>query len=145
MDPDVDFAEIWAPFDILLMGRRTYEFAREGFERFGTQGTKIVVVSRTLRAEDHPKVKIISELTPESIASLRSEAQKDVWLFGGGELFRSLLSIGAVDRIEVSIVAILLGAGVPFLPSCLQRTGLRLVEQTTARGKGSSRQRGAKQ
>ena len=27
MDPDVDFVEIWAQFDTLLMGRRTYEAA----------------------------------------------------------------------------------------------------------------------
>lgn len=28
-DPEVDFAAIWAQFDTLLMGRRTYEAAKE--------------------------------------------------------------------------------------------------------------------
>ena len=128
MDPDVDFAEVWSHFDILLMGRRTYEVARAGFDQFGTQGKKIVVVSRTLRTEDHSKNEIISEITPEWIASLRAEAKKDIWLFGGGELFRALLSIGAVDRIEVTVIPILLGRGLPLLPSCAQQTSLRLVE-----------------
>ena len=87
MDPEVNFVEIWSRFDILLMGRRTYETAREGFEKFGTQGNKIAVVSRTLRAEDHPGLKILSELGPESVADLRGEAKKDIWLFGGGSCF----------------------------------------------------------
>lgn len=29
MDPEVDFAAIWAQFDTGLMGRRTYEAARK--------------------------------------------------------------------------------------------------------------------
>ncbi len=29
LDPEVDFAAIWAQFDTLLMGRRTYEVARK--------------------------------------------------------------------------------------------------------------------
>jgi dihydrofolate reductase len=28
MDPDMDFTELWSRFDILLMGRKTYEMTR---------------------------------------------------------------------------------------------------------------------
>jgi dihydrofolate reductase len=128
MDPEVDFADIWSRFDILLMGRRTYEFAREGFEKFGTEGSRIVVVSRTLRSEEHPGLLVISELGPASIAGLRAEARKDIWLFGGGELFRSLLGIGEVDRVEVSVIPVLLGRGIRLLPDCIEQTHLKLVE-----------------
>jgi dihydrofolate reductase len=116
MDPDMDFAELWSRFDILLMGRKTYEMARTGFERFGTQGSEIVVVSRTLRREDAPNVTIISQLTLDAVASLRVQAKKDIWLFGGGELFRSLLTIGAVDSVEAAVIPVLLGDGLPLLP-----------------------------
>jgi len=108
MDPDVDFAQLWSRFDILLMGRKTYEMARTGFEQFGTQGLEIVVASRTLRREDAPKVTIISELTLDAITSLRVRAKKDIWLFGGGELFRSILNIGAVDSVEATVIPVLL-------------------------------------
>jgi dihydrofolate reductase len=87
MDPDMDFAELWSRFDILLMGRKTYEMARTGFERFGTQGSEIVVVSRTLRREDAPNVTIISQLTLDAVASLRVQAKKDIWLFGAVNSF----------------------------------------------------------
>jgi dihydrofolate reductase len=127
-DPDMDFAELWSRFDILFMGRKTYEMARTGFERFGTPGSEIVVASRTLRREDAPNVTIISELTLDAIASLRLQAKKDIWLFGGGELFRSLLTIGAVDSVEAAVIPVLLGDGLPLLPSYAQRVDLKLVE-----------------
>ena len=128
MDPDMDFAELWSRFDILLMGRKTYEMARTGFEQFGTQGSEIVVASRTLRREDAPNVTIISELTLDAVASLRVQAKKDIWLFGGGELFRSLLTMGAVDSVEATVIPVLLGDGLPLLPSYAQRVDLKLVE-----------------
>jgi dihydrofolate reductase len=127
-DPDMDFAELWSRFDILFVGRKTYEMARTGFERFGTQASEIVVASRTLRREDAPNVTIISELTLDAIASLRVEAKKDIWLFGGGELFRSLLTMGAVDSVEATVIPVLLGDGLPLLPSYAQRVDLKLVE-----------------
>jgi dihydrofolate reductase len=128
IDPDVDFAELWSRFDILLMGRKTYEMARTGLEKFGTQGSRIVVASRSLRRENAPNVTIISELTLDAIAGLRVQAKKDIWLFGGGELFRSLLSMGAVDSIEAAVIPVLLGGGLPLLPSYTQRVTLKLVE-----------------
>ncbi|MCY4584162.1 MAG: dihydrofolate reductase family protein, partial [Chloroflexi bacterium] len=35
---------------------------------------------------------------------LRKESGKDIWLFGGGSLFRSLAQEGLVDTVEVAIV-----------------------------------------
>jgi dihydrofolate reductase len=129
-DPDIDFAALFAEFDTLLMGRRTFETAGGGFP-----GMKVVVVSRTLRAEDHPEVTIVAERVPEAIAALRAHEGKDIWLFGGGELFRSLLEIGEVDTVEPAIVPILLGGGQPFLPAPAVRrrltlTGSRLYEKS---------------
>src|SRR6202011_2177330 len=95
-DPEVNFAEIWAQFDTLLMGRGTYEYAIAKRGKAGLQGVKTIVVSRTLRHADHPEVTIISELNRDWIEALRAQGGKDIWLFGGGELFRSLLGLGEV-------------------------------------------------
>ena len=48
-------------------------------------------------------------------------------LFGGGELFRSLLAAGLVDRVEVGIIPVLLGGGIPRLPSPADRATLKLL------------------
>jgi dihydrofolate reductase len=51
------------------------------------------------------------------VASLRAEpGDGDIWLFGGGVLFGDLLAAGQVDAVEVTIVPVLLGEGVPLLP-----------------------------
>ena len=52
----------------------------------------------------------------EILAALKSRPGKDIWLFGGGHLFRSLAEWGLVDTVEVAVVPILLGAGVPLAP-----------------------------
>ncbi len=50
------------------------------------------------------------------MAALKAKPGRDIWLYGGGALFRSLLDAGLVDTVEVAVVPVLLGAGVPLLP-----------------------------
>jgi dihydrofolate reductase len=61
------------------------------------------------------------------IAALRAKPGKDIWLFGGGSLFRSLLDAKMVDTVEVAIIPVLLGSGIPLLPSIPKRTRLKLI------------------
>ena len=98
-DPDIDFQAIFDQFDTLLMGRRTYEMAGAG----GSPGMKTFVFPRSLQPQDHPGVTIVSEHVRETIDELRAQPGKDIWLFGGGELFRSLLDPGYVDTVELAI------------------------------------------
>ena len=50
------------------------------------------------------------------MAVLKAKPGRDIWLFGGGSLFRSLLSARLVDTVEVGAIPILLGEGIPLLP-----------------------------
>jgi dihydrofolate reductase len=101
MDPDVNFAELWAQFDTLLMGRKTYDAAKSRLGESFMQGMKTVVVSRMLRSADHPNLTVLSNLNRDHLQSLRSQSTKDIWLMGGGELFRSMLALHEVDTVEV--------------------------------------------
>jgi dihydrofolate reductase len=127
MDPEVDFAAMFARFDTLLMGRRTFEVAR-AMGHASLPGKKTVVVSRTMRPEEHPGLTILGEAQlAEGVARLRAEPGTDIWLYGGGALFRRLLDLGLVDTVELAMVPVLLGGGVPFLPERQSRTTLRLT------------------
>jgi dihydrofolate reductase len=123
IDPDIDFKEIFSRFDTLLMGRRTYEVAGAGG---GMGEMKSFVFSRTLRQADHPKVTIVSENQDEVLRELREQPGKDIWLFGGGSLFQSLLDARQVDGVGVAVVPILLGGGVPLLPPPARQAKLKL-------------------
>ena len=128
-DPEVNFGELWAQFDTLLMGRRTYDAAIARVGKGAIQGMKTVVVSRTLRPSDHPNVTIISELKGDQMQALRDQSGKDIWLFGGGDLFRVLLEMRQVDTVEVSVMPVLLGNGVALLPPPAQQAKLKLSGQ----------------
>src|SRR6266851_4300600 len=115
MDPDIDFGAAFNEFDTILVGRRTFE----GMASAGNvlmPGMKTFVFSRTLRQRDHPKVTIVAENAEETLATLQANPGKDIWLFGGGLLFRSLTEAGLVDTVEVAIIPILLSSGIPLLP-----------------------------
>jgi dihydrofolate reductase len=68
---------------------------------------------RVTARKDHPDIEILAGPLQEDISRLQSEPGKDIWLFGGGALFRSLCSARLVSTVEVSVIPILLGAGTP--------------------------------
>jgi dihydrofolate reductase len=129
VDADVDFGAIWAEFDTLLMGRKTWDVATERLGKKALMGKRAVIVSRTLSLDDDPEIKVISEMTRERMAEVRAASTKDVWLMGGAALFRSLLELGEVDTVEVSVLPVLLGGGITLLEPPARRTRLRLVSQ----------------
>jgi dihydrofolate reductase len=125
MDPDIDFGALFAQFDTLLMGRKTFEGIPQG-GGVG-DGMKVVVFSRTLRAESQPGVTVVANGLAEFCEELKRQPGKDIWLFGGGELFASLLEAGQVDTVEIAVVPVLLGGGRPLLASPAVRQSLRLT------------------
>jgi len=126
MDPDIDFGALMSAFDAIIMGRKTYDATRQ-YSGAGMPGTQVYVVSRTLRQEDCPGV-VVTDNPSETVAGLKAAKGKDIWLFGGGSLFRSLLALGLVDSVEVAVIPVLLGGGLPLLPPPSDRTKLKLVK-----------------
>ena len=130
MDPDIDFPAMYREFDTLLMGRKTYDvMVAMGEEAGPALGVAWVVVSRTMRAEEYPDVTIVTDPVRTATELKARTSEKDVWLFGGGELFRTLLAAGLVDTVEVAVIPVLLGGGIPLLPTPGPRASLRLTSQ----------------
>lgn len=127
MDPEIDFGALMSSFDTILMGRRTLEATKSQGGGGGMPGMKAVVVSRTLRQEDYPKLTIIGDNLKAQVNKLREEPGKDIWLFGGGLLFQSLIDARLVDTVEVAVIPVLLGGGIPLLPPGGKRANLKLT------------------
>ena len=126
MDPDIDFAAMSARFDTYLIGRKTYDAMRRmGSDGASAHGIENIVFSRTLQPAEHPTITLRTDAVRE-VTELRQRAGKDIALFGGGELFRSLLEAGLVDGIEMALVPVLLGGGIPLLASPAVRARLKL-------------------
>lgn len=135
MDPEIDFGELFSRFDTVLMGRRTFE-AMANTGTSSMTGMEVFVFSRTLRQQDCPGVTVVAENAEATVATLRSSPGKDIWLFGGGSLFRSLAEAGVVDTVETAVVPILLGGGIPILETPAPRVPLTLTGQKVYRASG---------
>jgi len=120
MDPEIDFGALFTQFDTLVMGRKTYEVMQAhdgGLDEAGVYGKKTVVFSRTLIPAEHPRVDVVAEDPAGVVARLKAQPGTDIWLLGGGNLFRQLLDAGAVDSVEIAILPVLLGSGIPLIPA----------------------------
>jgi len=134
-DPAIDFTAIWAAYDTLVMGRKTYETSLAGGGGFG-KGVEVVVYSTTLDPAAHKKVTVVKTDPVAHVRELKAKPGKDIWLFGGGALFRSLLAAGVVDTVETAVCPILLGGGIPLLPAPAAQAKLSLTRQHVYQASG---------
>jgi dihydrofolate reductase len=72
LDPAINFAAMFAEYDTLLMGRKTYEFASEEGKSWDSFGQRWIVVSNTLKPEDHPAITILSSGVEEAVAAMKA-------------------------------------------------------------------------
>jgi len=125
IDPEIDFPAMYAGVSGLVMGRVSYEvFLATG----GAPGHALptYVYSRTLPEGARDGVTVVRDAVPHVRALKAAEGGSPLWLWGGGALFRELAQAGLVDVVEVAVLPILLGGGVPLLPSPGPRLPLRL-------------------
>jgi dihydrofolate reductase len=127
MDPDIDFEAMTNQFDTMFIGRNSFLAMLKMGGGQGTPGMRTYVFSRTLRQQDYPDVTLVAEDWKETVAAIKRQAGKDIWLMGGGLLFRSLLRVGMVDAVEVAVVPVLLGGGIPLFPPPAEQAKLKLI------------------
>lgn len=137
MDPEIDFAALFTQFDTLLMGRRTYTAMIDAGHSAAMPGIATYVFSRTFQAADVAGVTLVRDNAASVVHRLRQLPGKDIALFGGGELFRSLLDAGQVDSVEISLIPVLLGAGIPLLAPPHSTVRLRLLSEKVLRTTGT--------
>lgn len=107
------------------------EFCDAGAPRWPA-GWRIYVCSRTLDAGHHPGVAVINRDVDSAIASLRAESGRNMWLFGGGSLFASLLAADLVDDIQLAVMPVLLGDGIPLVATGAPPSRLTLTRSNAS-------------
>ena len=114
-------------YDIVLMGRRTYEF---GFQ-FGVTNPypwmKQYVFSRTMERSPDPNVELVSQELTGFVRELKNETGKDIYLCGGAELAGRLFAEGLVDEVILKLNPVLFGSGIPLFSSGVKQADLELA------------------
>jgi dihydrofolate reductase len=127
VDPEIDFEAMYAGFGGLVMGRRSYEvFGATG----GAPGPPLptYVYSRTLPEGERDGATFVRDAVRHVRELKAAGSGKPLWLWGGAGLFGELAGAGLVDGVDVAIVPVLLGGGIPLMPP----SGLRLSLQLRA-------------
>ena len=127
VDPDIDFAALYAGFSAIVMGRKSYEVTKGAGESMGSS-LPTYVYSRTLAEGERDGVTFARDAVAH-VRGLKAAGGKPVWLWGGGKLFRELAGAGLVDGVDIAILPILLGDGIPLLPPGGPRIALKLRTQ----------------
>jgi dihydrofolate reductase len=126
IDPDIDFAAMYAGFGALLMGRRSFDvFTATGGAVGGPLPT--FVYSRTLPEGTRDGVTFVADAVPHVRTLKAGPGDKPMWLWGGGEFFRSMAAAGLVDGVDVAVIPIVLGGGIPLAPAPGPRLPLTLT------------------
>ena len=132
MSKDVEeiMRKSWASTDTILVGRKTWEFAKAmggGGEMPGVK-VKSYVFSRTLKSISDKDTELVSTDAGAFVRKLKTQPGKDIIVMSGGNLATSLLQEGVIDEIGMNIHPVLLGGGVPAFLDPGMRVNLELTE-----------------
>lgn len=124
-------AEYWGRIDTLLMGRKTWEVAQRmgsgGVDSTMMTGIESYVFSRTLDELPPGQGHLVRENAGDFVRDLKRRPGKEICVFGGGDLARSLFEAGVIDEVGLNVQPILLGAGIPLFRDA-GRIKLKLAE-----------------
>src|SRR5712692_6628735 len=81
MDPEIDFDAMFKRYDAVLMGRKSYDAAKQS--GYGMPKPQTYVFSKTLQQADAPDVTVSND-PQKTVTALKKQKGKDIWLWGGG-------------------------------------------------------------
>jgi dihydrofolate reductase len=61
-------------------------------------------------------------------AELEGRGYRRIWIEGGGEVIRGMIAADKLDVLEMAIIPVVLGDGIPLFPAGTPELGLRLVK-----------------
>ena len=127
-DQDYGMTDFYQQIDSTFMGRKSYELmlSMGDVEVPNAPVLKNYVFSQTLE-KVKPGYFLVKGDIKKEIDHIKSQDGKDIWLFGGAGLTKSLLLLGLIDRIGLAVHPIILGGGTPLFHNLPMRTKLRLI------------------
>ena len=128
IDQDYGMSEFFRHVDASFYGRKSYELSLSmGETPPGWPQLKEYIFSTTLETVK-PGATLIKGNIQEEVLRIKNGPGRDIWLFGGAELTASLMELGLVDELWLSVHPILLGGGKQLFKPLPHRVKLVLLE-----------------
>lgn len=128
--------------DMALYGRKTWEMMDGYWPTAGdppdaskhdkehsewyNRVTKIVI-SRSMKGQDRPKTKFISDDLAKNVNQIKQQGEKDILIFGSPGASHALMNLDLIDEYWLFVNPVLLGNGIPMFKDIAERTKLKLV------------------
>jgi dihydrofolate reductase len=120
----------------LMFGRVTYELMaghwpnEKGEVADFMNALPKYVFSRTLKTSDWNNTQMFGADVPGTVARLKRDNARDIFLFGSADLAAGLISHGLIDEFRIAVNPIILGGGSPLFKQG-QLTKLKLLDSRT--------------
>lgn len=112
---EFDFHGFMDSVSALVLGAATYEQILGWGWPYGDK-PGLVLTSRKLEIADGADITFSSSRTGAAIRNYADSVEGRVWVVGGGKVILDGLREGGIDTLELYVMPVALGAGVPLFP-----------------------------
>jgi len=113
--------------DAKVLGRKTFERSMQMGAHFGGGSLHYVFSQRQPPSSVPAGVQFVTESIAAFAERLRTQAGKDVWMMGGGEIIGSFLDEQAIDEFIITVVPVFICEGIALLAPRHRQVALRLL------------------
>lgn len=115
---DAGYAKLCSQIDTVLLGKQTYDqITTELSPNHWFYEAMLTYVWTHEHREDTHNIKFIDTDPVAFLQQLKQQDGKDIWLNGGAGIIHPLLREKLVDELQLTILPISLGQGIPLFPS----------------------------
>ena len=121
----------------LMFGRVTYDLMANYWPNEAGEAAEVArfmnglpkfVFSRTLTSSSWTNTRLFASDLAGTVARLKREAAKDIFIFGSAALCSELMPLGLIDEYRIGICPVVLGGGTPLFKPAGDRVKLKLTD-----------------
>lgn len=109
---DYGYSKFYSSISHTLMGYKTYAQLMSWDVEFPYKDKRNYVFTRKDNLDNDEYVEFVQANHMEFLARLKQEAEKDIWLIGGGGLNSSLLKAHLIDEMIIHVMPVILEGGI---------------------------------
>ena len=130
MSPEEDygFADFMSKIGAYIIGANTYREITKSGMTGGDNQVPTYVVTHQKDLKTGKNTYLYSGDLTELVKKIKTETEKDIWLFGGGDLTTQFINLNLVEELGLAIVPVLIGGDVPFFGNVVEQKNLILLD-----------------
>lgn len=124
---DYGYSDFFNSVDVVILGRKTYEKLLSFKIDDLYPGKKIVVLTKGNMHSQNARITFFSGDIKTLISDLKKSTTQNIYCDGGSETIFQLLQYNLIDEMNISIIPILIGNGIPLFKKSEFSKNLKLL------------------